>query len=754
MNPAFINQLQSELAIRPDQIKATLFLLNDGATVPFIARYRKEATGGLDEVAIAAVRDRFTQLVDLEKRREAIIKSIADQQKLTPALEQKINQATTMTILEDLYLPYKPKRKTRAGTAKAKGLEPLALALLSQDDQDPAQLAQTFVNPELEVHSIADALAGARDIIAEIINENADIRSACRRLFMEEGRLHARVIKGKEEEGIKYKDYFEWEESLAKMPSHRFLAIRRGRDEGVLLVKITGVEEAALTVMREAVITNPLSPAAVEVQKALEDGYHRLLALSLQVETMIAYKQKADTQAIQVFSENLRALLLAPPLGGKRVLAIDPGFRTGCKVVCLDAQGQLQFHGAIFPTLGMAQQAEAAKVVKALVAQYEIEFIALGNGTASRETELFLKSLNMDLPVIQVNESGASIYSASEVAREEMPDKDITVRGAVSIGRRLMDPLAELVKIDPKSIGVGQYQHDVDQKALKQNLDDVVMSCVNSVGVELNTASKQLLTYVSGLGPKLAANIVAYRHGKGPFSSRQELRQVPLLGEKAFEQAAGFLRISASANPLDRTAVHPERYGLVEQMALDQGCDIETLLAKKEMRTKINLQAYVSQEVGLPTLTDILAELEKPGRDPREAFEVFAFADGIHSLADLKPGMQLPGLVTNVTNFGAFVDIGVHQDGLVHVSELSDQFIPDPKVFLKVQQRVKVKVMEVDNQRRRIALSMKGLLQPDGLNLPAPVKRVQHPARPSAPARTGGDDWKSALSRMKRHLKA
>lgn len=752
VNQTFIDQLQSELAVRPDQIKATLMLLNEGGTVPFIARYRKEATGGLDEVTITAVRDRFQQLVDLEKRREAVLKSIADQKLLTPALEEKINQAATMAALEDLYLPYKPKRKTRASVAKAKGLEPLARALLLQGDQEPEQLAAAYVDPGKEVASTAEALAGARDIIAEMINENADIRSACRRLFMEEGRLHAHVIKGKEEEGIKFKDYFEWEEPLAKMPSHRFLAIRRGRDEGVLMVKITGVEEAALAMMADAVITSPNSPAAGEVQKALEDGYHRLLALSLQVETMIEYKKKADAQAIQVFASNLRALLLASPLGAKRVLAIDPGFRTGCKLACLDAQGQLQFHGTIFPTLGRVQQAEAAKVVRALIDKYEIEFIALGNGTASRETEVFLRDLEVSQPIVMVNESGASIYSASEVARQEMPDKDITVRGAVSIGRRLMDPLAELVKIDPKSIGVGQYQHDVDQKALKQNLDDVVFSCVNSVGVEVNTASKQLLTYVSGLGPKLAENVMAYRQAKGPFQSRQELKQVPLLGEKAFEQAAGFLRIAGAINPLDKTAVHPERYALVEKMALDLSCEVGALIADKTVRAKINLQAYVSRDVGLPTLTDIMAELEKPGRDPRKAFEVVAFADGVHSPADLKPGMELPGVVTNVTNFGAFVDIGVHQDGLVHISELCDQYIRDPKDYIRVQQRVNVKVLDVDLKRQRIALSMKGLLQPEGLKLPLSSHRDSRPARPVASPRVFAEDWKNKLSRMKTSL--
>ncbi len=714
MNPQFIDQIQLELKITPQQIRVTLGLLDEGSTVPFIARYRKEATGDLDEVAITAIRDRFHQLVELEKRREAILKSIVDQKKNTPELEKKINTAVTLAVLEDLYLPYKPKRKTRAGSAKEKGLEPLAEIILKQDNSDIHQLAKTYVDEDKDVATPEDALAGARDIIAERINEDAEIRGQLRKLFVHQGKLSAHVIKGKEAAGIKYRDYYAWEELLIKMPSHRFLAIRRGRDEGFLVVKIIGVEAAALTSIRRRYLKNSQSASGEQMEQALVDGYQRLLNVSLQIETMVDYKKMADAQAIGVFSGNLRELLLAAPLGRKRVLAIDPGFRTGCKVVCLDAQGKLLFNCTIFPTTGSEKQKEAGKVITEVCKKYKIEAIAVGNGTAGRETEAFLRALGLSMPILMVNESGASIYSASEVAREEMPDQDITVRGSVSIGRRLIDPLAELVKIDPKSIGVGQYQHDVNQKELKQSLDDVVLSCVNAVGVDVNTASKQILTYISGLGPKLAINLVEYRNTHGEFASRKEFKKIPKLGDKAFEQAAGFLRISNAGNPLDRTAVHPERYKLVAKMAADLGCQVEDLISEKELRVKIDLQQYSSEAVGLPTLNDIMAELEKPGRDPRKKFEIFSFAEGIHKPADLEPDMILPGLITNVADFGAFVDVGVHQDGLVHISQLCDHFIKDPKEYVKVQQQVKVKVLEVDLQRGRISLTMKGLPQIEG----------------------------------------
>ena len=712
MKQQLIEQIREELQISSQQIRAALRLLNEGATVPFIARYRKEATNDLDEVAITAIRDRFSQLVELEKRREAILKSITDQKKNTPELETKIKAAVTLAALEDLYLPYKPKRKTRASVAKEKCLGPLAEIILKQDDRDIYALAKTHVDEEKGVKTPADALAGARDIIAERINEDAEIRGQLRELFIKAGKIKAHVIKGKEADGIKYKDYYEWEELLAKMPSHRLLAIRRGRDEGFLGVKITGVEEAALAIIRDKYLKNHHSVSGEQMDKALFDGYQRLLNISLQIETMVEYKKMADAQAINVFSGNLRELLLAAPLGQKRVLAIDPGFRTGGKVVCLDAQGKLLYNCTIFPATGSESQLEAGRVIKALCEKYEIEAIAVGNGTASRETEAFLRALGLPLPILMVNESGASVYSASEVAREEMPDQDVTVRGSVSIGRRLIDPLAELVKIDPKSIGVGQYQHDVNQKELKQSLDDVVLSCVNAVGVDANTASKQVLTYISGLGPRLAINLVDYRNNHGEFTSRKEFEKIPMLGDKAFEQAAGFLRITNAGNPLDSTAVHPERYKLVAKMAADLGCEVEDLISRKELRAKIDLPQYVSGEVGLPTLNDIMAELEKPGRDPRKKFEIFSFAEGIHTPADLKPGMVLPGLITNVANFGAFVDIGVHQDGLVHISKMCDSFIKDPKDYVKVQQPVKVKILEVDLQRQRISLTMKGLPQP------------------------------------------
>jgi uncharacterized protein len=707
MNANHISKIASELSLKETQVLATMILLEDGSTVPFIARYRKEATGTLDEVAIAAIRDRVEQLTELDKRREAILKSLTELNKLTPELEKAVNATETLAQLEDLYLPYRPKRKTRATVAKDKGLEPLALALLEQGNQDPDEMAQGFVSEEKQVGNAAEALAGARDIIAEMINENAEVRGKLREIFTVHGKISSKVIKGQEELGAKFKDYYEWEEPLATIPSHRLLAILRGRNEGFLLMKMTGVEEQALAAIRGLYLKNGGNKASEQVGLAIDDSFKRLLLLSLEVETVVQSKKKADEQAITVFAENLRELLLAAPLGPKRILALDPGFRTGCKVVCLDAQGKLLINHTIYPHPPQNEFEKAGKEITALVKKFEIQAIAIGNGTAGRETEEFARSLNLAIPIIVVNESGASIYSASDVAREEFPDFDITVRGAVSIGRRLLDPLAELVKIDPKSIGVGQYQHDVNQKLLKQSLDDVVMSCVNAVGVDVNTASKQILTYVSGLGPKLAESVVVYRNEHGAFHSREELKKVARLTGKAFEQAAAFLRIPNAVNPLDRSAVHPERYDLVTSMAGDLDCTVERLIQDKQLREKVDVRKYVSESVGLPTLNDILQELDKPGRDPRKQFEIFSFAEGINTMEDLKSDMLLPGIVTNVTAFGAFVDIGVHQDGLVHVSELSDTYVKDPKDVVKVSQQVKVKVLDVDLPRRRIALSMK-----------------------------------------------
>jgi len=707
MNANHISKIAGALQLKETQVLATMILLEEGSTVPFIARYRKEATGTLDEVAIAKIRDRVEQLTELDKRREAILKSLTELQKLTPELEKAVNAAETMTQLEDIYLPYRPKRKTRATVAKEKGLEPLALALLEQGEGDPEALASGYVSEAKAVGNAAEALAGARDILAEMINENAEVRGKLRELFTAHGKISSKVIKGQEETGAKFKDYYDWEEPLATIPSHRLLAILRGRNEGFLLMKLAGVEEPSIALIREMFLKNNGSPCSEQVALAIDDAFKRLLQLSLEVETVVAAKKKADEQAIVVFAENLRELLLAPPLGHKRILAIDPGFRTGCKVVCLDAQGKLLINHTIYPHPPENAIERSGKEIKALVQKYQVEAVAIGNGTASRETEEFVRRLELGIPVVVVNESGASIYSASDVAREELPNHDITVRGAVSIGRRLLDPLAELVKIDPKSIGVGQYQHDVNQKMLKQSLDDVVMSCVNAVGVDVNTASKQILTYISGLGERLAQNVVEYRNQNGAFASREDLKKVPRLTGKAFEQAAGFLRIPNAPNPLDRSAVHPERYELVTSMAKDLDCTVERLIQEKGLREKIDIRTYVSENVGLPTLADIMQELDKPGRDPRKQFEVFSFAEGINTLEDLRPDMLLPGIVTNVTAFGAFVDIGVHQDGLVHVSELADTYVKDPKDVVKVQQQVKVKVLEVDLARRRIALSMK-----------------------------------------------
>jgi uncharacterized protein len=669
----------------------------------------KEVTGSLDEVQVAAIRDRIQQLRELDKRREAILKSIEEQGKLSPDLEEKINAAETMAVLEDLYLPYKPKRRTKATIAREKGLEPLASKIFEQGAFDVEEEAKKYIDIEKEVNTLEEALQGARDIIAEWINENVELRKKMRDLFIEEGQFVSKVIPGKEQEAIKYKDYFDWTEPIKSAPSHRILAMRRGEKELFLMLDSCPDELSALGLMEKMVLDNANNASVEQVRLAIKDCYKRLLKPSMETEVRLFTKKKADEEAIKVFAENLRQLLLAAPLGEKTVMAIDPGFRTGCKTVCLGPQGQLLSYDTIFPNEPQKKRVESAAIIKNLVEQHGVDAIAIGNGTASRETEAFVKSLGLPNNVIvtMVNESGASIYSASEVAREEFPDHDLTVRGAVSIGRRLMDPLAELVKIDAKSIGVGQYQHDVDQSALKNSLDDTVMSCVNGVGVEVNTASKQLLTYVSGLGPVLAQNIVTYRNENGPFKSRTEIKKVPRLGDKAFEQAGGFLRIRNAKNPLDASAVHPERYELVEKMAKDIGAKVTDLMSSEELRSKIILKNYVSETVGLPTLQDIMEELSKPGRDPRETFEVFNFQEGVNEISDLNVGMKLPGIITNITKFGAFVDIGVHQDGLVHLSHLADQFVNDPADVVMVNQKVEVTVMEVDIPRKRIGLSMK-----------------------------------------------
>ena len=709
MTEAYCTTIAAELGVAQKQVQAVESLLAEGATVPFIARYRKELTGSLDEVAITAVRDRLAQMAELDKRREAILKSLEERGLLTEELKSAVSGAQTLSSLEDIYLPFRPKRRTRATMAREKGLEPLAKTLFAQDASvDLLKEAEAFINQELGVATVEDALGGARDIIAEWVNEDADTRQVMRNLFASEGLFQSKVAKDKEKEGAKYRDYFEWEEPVRKAAGHRILAMLRGEAEGFLKLTIRPDEERALSFLDERYVKGE-SPASQQVSEAVRDSYGRLLAPSIETDIRREAKEKADGEAIRVFARNLRECLMASPLGQKAVLALDPGYRTGCKVVCLDRQGKLLHHTTVFLTQSEKTAAEGGKTLLELVERFSIEAIAIGNGTASRETEAAVRSLDLpkSIPVVLVNESGASIYSASEVAREEFPDQDVTVRGSVSIGRRLMDPLAEMVKIDPKSIGVGQYQHDVEPAKLRSSLDDVVMSCVNGVGVEVNTASKELLTYVSGLGPALAKNIIAYRDQKGPFKSRQELRNVSRLGPKAFEQSAGFLRIRDAENPLDRSAVHPESYAIVDRMAADLGCSVADLIRSRELRTKIDLNKYVSETVGLPTLTDILDELAKPGRDPRVQFEAFAFAEGVNRIDDLQPGMKLPGIVTNVTNFGAFVDIGVHQDGLVHVSQLSDHFVRTPTDVVKVQQRVSVTVLEVDKERHRISLSMR-----------------------------------------------
>lgn len=729
-------KISEELNLKPHQVSRVIELLNGGATIPFIARYRKEITGSLDEVVLTTIRDRHEQLIDLEKRREFILASIEKQQKLTPELAGAIAQAETLNELEDIYLPYKPKRKTRASMAKEKGLEPLAQVLFEQNQVDISTLAVTFIDVEKGVATEQEALDGARDIIAEWISENQEARQKIRELFWSEGVIEAMVIKSKaeSEEAQKFKDYFDWKEPIQKAPSHRLLAMRRAEKEGFITLNIEPAEEHAIALLEKQFVKGT-SKASEQILLAVKDSYKRLLKPSLETEIRVESKMKADTDAIQVFAANLKKLLLASPLGKKRVLALDPGFRTGTKLVCLDEQGALLFDTVLYQNEPQRETAKSATIVLGLCDRFKIEAIAIGNGTASRETEAFIKSIGLpkDILIVMVNESGASVYSASEVAREEFPNHDVTVRGAVSIGRRLKDPLAELVKIDPKSIGVGQYQHDVDQIKLKAGLDDVVISCVNSVGVELNTASKELLTYVSGLGQQLAKSIVEYRNQHGAFADRHSLLKVPRLGEKAFEQCAGFLRIRDSKNPLDASGVHPERYELIQQFAADLGCTIKDLMTSAELRKKLDLKKYISDTVGLPTLTDILAELEKPGRDPREKFEVFEFAEGVHEIKDLKIGMKLPGIVTNVTAFGAFVDVGVHQDGLVHISHLSDKFIKDPNRVVAVQQKVHVTVVEVDIPRKRIALSMK--TDPFGTTPAANPLRQERTPKPKAPVK-------------------
>ncbi|MGV8113045.1 MAG: Tex family protein [Lentimicrobium sp.] len=707
-NNQFAEMIARELNLQPWQVFNTIKLMEGGATIPFMARYRKEMTGSLDEVQLAAIRDRHLQLVELEKRREYILGSVQEQENLTPELEKQIREATTLTALEDLYLPYKPKRKTRATIAREKGLEPLAKILMAQNPVDPEEKAEAFIDPEKSVNSAEEALAGARDIIAEWVNESLPAREQVRNLFTREAMISSRPVKGKELEGIHYQNYYDTTEQILRAPSHRILAMFRGEEEGFLRLDVEPAEEKAIARLNRIFLKGD-NEAAHQVEMAVKDAYKRLLQPSMETEMRQLAKQKADDEAIKVFAGNLRQLLLAAPLGQKNVLAVDPGFRTGCKLVCLDRQGRLLHNETIYPHPPQSEVREAVAKVKNLVSAYGVEAIAIGNGTAGRETENFIRKIPFDRPLvsIMVNESGASVYSASAVAREEFPEYDVTVRGAVSIGRRLMDPLAELVKIDPKSIGVGQYQHDVNQQSLQHSLEDTVVSCVNQVGVELNTASKQLLSYVSGLGPSIAGNIVEHRNKNGAFRSRQELMKVKRFGDKAFEQAAGFLRIHDAENPLDRSAVHPESYDIVQRMADSLGCTVKDLMEQEELRKKIRPEQFVTQSAGLPTINDILQELAKPGRDPREQFDLFEFDNSINSIEDLKPGMVLNGIITNITAFGAFVDIGVHQDGLVHVSQMANRFVRDPNEVVKLTQKVRVKVMEVDVARKRISLSMK-----------------------------------------------
>ena len=707
----YFKKIASELNIGSEQVENTVELLNEGATVPFIARYRKEATGSLDELTITNIRDRLEKLQELDKRRETILHSIDEQGKLTEELKKQILAAESMTELEDLYLPYKPKRKTRATIAIARGLEPLAKIIMSQHHDDIESRARQFVNPEMEVNSIDEAIKGASDIIAEWINENKFARQKIRGLFLRKATIESTVAKGKEAEGSKYQNYFDHREPIMRSPSHRLLAMYRGEKQGFLKLKIGPPEDMAVDMLERQFVKEDNASGDL-VSDAVKDSYKRLMHPSIETEIRALAKEKADEYAIRVFSDNLRQLLMAAPLGEKRILAIDPGFTSGCKVVCLDQNGKLLHNETIYPHPPQNEIKQSISKILQLVNAYKIEAIAIGNGTAGRETENMFRKIRFDrdVTVVMVNESGASVYSASPVAREEFPDYDVTVRGAVSIGRRLMDPLAELVKIDPKSIGVGQYQHDINQSQLAKGLDDTVMSCVNAVGVELNTASKQLLSYVSGLGPALAQNIVKYRNENGAFKSRNELKKVARLGGKAFEQAAGFLRIRNAENPLDRSAVHPESYPVVEKMAGSLNCSVSDLMSSEELRRKINLKEFVTQNIGMPTLTDIMDELAKPGRDPREKFGFFEFDKNIRTINDLEEGLVLPGIVTNITAFGAFVDIGIKQNGLIHVSNMADEFVKDPNEYVKLNQKVQVKVVNIDKVRNRIQLSLKDVV--------------------------------------------
>lgn len=705
-----LDLISAELSIKNWQVSNVARLIDEGATIPFISRYRKEQTGSLDEVAVASVKEKLAKFEELEKRKQTVLTTIEEQGKLTPDLKQRIERCFDSTELEDIYLPYKPKRRTKATIAKERGLEPLATLIMRQVDKDIESKAERFLTDD--VPTVADALQGARDIIAEWVSESEKARNVVRRHFSRFAIIKSKVVKGKETDGVKYSDYFAWEEEVRRCASHRFLAMRRGQEEGFLKVSIVPPSEPVVEDIEKAFVKGK-GEAALQVELAVADSYKRLLEPSIENEFTASLKEKADEEAIRVFAENLRQLLLAAPLGQKTVLAIDPGYRTGCKVVCLDAQGNLIHNETIYPHPPQSEQGKAMSKISALVDTYKIDAIAIGNGTASRETENLIKHtrFNREVRVFVVSEDGASVYSASSVAREEFPEYDVTVRGSVSIGRRLMDPLAELVKIDPKAIGVGQYQHDVDQGKLKAGLDQVVESCVNHVGVNLNTASKHLLTYVSGLGPQLAKNIVEFRKENGAFASRSQLKKVPRLGDKAFEQCAGFLRIPDAKNPLDNSAVHPESYGIVEQMAKDAGCSVSDLLSNESLRKSINLNKYVTNTIGLPTLSDIMNELAKPGRDPRQGIKVFEFAEGIYSINDLVVGMVLPGIVTNITNFGAFVDVGVKQDGLVHISQMANKYVSNPADVVKLHQHVKVKVVEVDVARKRIQLSLKDVEQ-------------------------------------------
>jgi uncharacterized protein len=707
--------ISSELNLAPGFVRNTINLLESGATIPFIARYRKEMTGSMDEMVIERLRDRLTQLKDLDARRAAIVKSLTEMEKLTPELEAAVAGAATMAELEDIYLPYKPKRKTRAGIAREKGLDPLAQLIFSQRYNDIEARAEAFIDPEKGVASVEEALQGASDIIAETINEHGYARKRIRSLFQKDSQVSAKMVKGKDQEGINYQMYFDYHEPLHRAPSHRLLAMFRGENEGFLRISVDVEDEPAREILEKIFVRSDNASGNL-VKEAIADSCKRLLFPSMETEMRQWAKEKADAEAIRVFTANLRQLLLAPPLGQKNVLAIDPGFRTGCKLVCLDRQGKLLHNETIYPHPPQNEVKESIHKIKSLVNAYKIEAVAIGNGTAGRETERLIRSVAFDCDVIAlvVNESGASVYSASAVARKEFPDYDITVRGAVSIGRRLMDPLAELVKIEPKSIGVGQYQHDVDQPALHKSLEDTVVSCVNKVGVEVNTASEELLTYVSGLGPGLAKNLITYRNENGPFRSRKEFRKVTRFGEKAFEQAAGFLRIRDAENPLDRSAVHPESYHVVDQMASRLKCTVSELISKPELRSQLKLEEFVEEKIGLPTLRDIMQELAKPGRDPRQQFEMFEFDKTVHKIQDLHKGMHLPGIITNITNFGAFVDIGVHQDGLVHISQIADRYVKDPNDVVKLNQKVMVEVLDVDVDRKRIQLTMKGLNTKEG----------------------------------------